>query len=217
MPAAAYGNVKIRSLNGSFHGVLWKQPLTELSANKYARLWTRIFQMWWALAGYEELARVMEQYFKWIIRFNCVERNFVFFGSLQTNLYTSFSKQARTYNEWDHKCSTYSPHSLSTLWGLAFSISTWKTKMDAKKQWYLSQYSTFDWDANFAVWYSLSEFCYSPRRISNSTSYIFNSTLEFSFPLVFGSFVHHALWKKGVCRQHTSFTSCQNAACSFET
>ena len=23
--------------------------------------------------------------------------------------------------------------------------------------------------------------------------------------------------KKGVCRQHTSFTSCQNAACSFET
>ena len=63
--------------------------------------------------------------------------------------------------------------------------------------WYLSQYSTFDWDANFAVWYSLSEFCYSPRRISNSTSYIFNSTLEFSFPLVFGSFVHHALWKKG--------------------
>ena len=83
--------------------------------------------------------------------------------------------------------------------------------------WYLSQYSTFDWDANFAVWYSLGEFCYSPRHISNSTSYIFNSTLEFSFPLVFGSFVHHALWKKGVCRQHTSFTSCQNAACSFET
>ena len=83
--------------------------------------------------------------------------------------------------------------------------------------WYLSQYSTFDWDANFAVWYSLGEFCYSPRHISNSTSYVFNSTLEFSFPLVFGSFVHHALWKKGVCRQHTSFTSCQNAACSFET
>ena len=133
MPADAYGNVKIRSLNGSFHGVLWKQPLAELSANKYARLWTRIFQIWWALAGYEEFAGIMEQYFKWIISVNCVERNFVFFGSLQTNLYTSFSKQARTYNEWDHKCSTYSPHSLSTLWGLAFSISTWKTKMDAKK------------------------------------------------------------------------------------
>ena len=45
-------------------------------------------------------------------------------GKKAIKIHTSFSKQARTYSEWDHKCSMFSPHSLSTLWGLAFSIST---------------------------------------------------------------------------------------------
>ena len=91
----------------------------------------------------------------------------------------------------------------------------------------------------FCTRYSLAAFGQSPRQISNSASYIFNSTFEFLFTLQWslvetkeafvglgdgdrstsspGLFVHHALWKKGVSSQHTASTSSQNPACSVKT
>ena len=84
----------------------------------------------------------------------------------------------------------------------------------------------------FCIWYSLAAFRQSPCQISNSTSYLFNSSFEFLFTLQWslvetkqafvgvrdgdlstfspGSFVHDAFLKEGVGRQRKTSTSNQN-------
>ena len=94
----------------------------------------------------------------------------------------------------------------------------------------------------FCIRYSLAAFCQSPHQISNSTSYIFNSTFEFLFTLQWsmvgtkeafvgvpdgylstsspGSFVHHAFWKResvGNTRLLPQAKMFENVACPGET